>query len=82
MKSQPSSAQPDGSGRHEHDLTAVFLQRGDGPSHWRKKLGIELAVAARHNARTELDHGPPRCTQPLLLFALRMVICHGFLLYH
>src|ERR1700730_326441 len=82
VKSQPSSPQADGSGRHEHDLTAVFLQGGDGWSHRREKLGIELSVAVRHNARAELDHRAACRAQPFLLFAFRMLICHGFLLYH
>jgi hypothetical protein len=33
-----------------------------------------LAVGARHDARTQLDHGAARRAQPLLLFAFQALI--------
>jgi hypothetical protein len=82
MKSHPPSAQADGSGRHEYDLAAIFLQRGDGSCHRGKMLDVELTVAARYNAGAELDHRAPRRAQPPPLPTLWMLIFHGFLLYH
>ena len=82
MKSQPSAAQPDGSRRHEHDLTAVFLQCGDGSGDRLKILDVELTVHACHDAGAKLDHRAARRAQPPLLLALWMLIFHGTLLYH
>jgi len=82
MKSHPSPAQADRSGRHEHNLAAVLLQRGDGSGYWRKMLEVKMTISARHNPGAELDHRAASRAQPLLLLAFWMLICHGTLLYH
>jgi hypothetical protein len=41
-----------------------------------------MAVAARHDSGTQLDHRAARRPQPFVLFAFWILIFHGCLLYH
>jgi hypothetical protein len=70
MQAQPSAAEANSAGGHEHDLAAIFLERSNRSRYRRKMLDIEMAVASRHNAGAKLDHRTPRRAQSLQLFAL------------
>ena len=71
MKAQPSPAQADRAGRHQHDLAAILLQPRDGSGDRFEMFGVKLPVAPGHDAGAQLDYRAPRRAQPLRYGFLR-----------